>query len=65
MQQSVSQRYGDVAVIFHWLIAFLIIGLLAVGKYMTNLEPDDPVRFQLTQWHKSFGCYSLCLLLAG
>jgi len=61
MQQSVSQRYGDVAVIFHWLIAFLIIGLLAVGKYMTSLEPDDPVRFQLTQWHKSFGLTVLFL----
>jgi cytochrome b561/polyisoprenoid-binding protein YceI len=55
MGRSTPPRYGDTAIIFHWLIAFLIIGLLAVGKYMTGLEENDPVRFELTQWHKSFG----------
>ena len=50
-----SLRYDDVAVGFHWLIAFLIVGQLAVGKYMTGLEPGDSTRFVLTQWHKTFG----------
>ena len=45
MDRTIKQSYGDVAVIFHWLIAFLIIGLLAVGKYMTSLDDNDPVRF--------------------
>lgn len=61
MHITPKERYGDVAVIFHWLIAFLIIGLLAFGKYMTSLEENDPVRFQLTQWHKSFGITVLAL----
>ena len=61
MGRSSSLRYGDTAVIFHWLIAFFIIGLLAVGKYMTGLEENDPVRFVLTQWHKSFGITVLVL----
>ena len=50
-----SLRYDDIAVGFHWLIAILIVGQLAVGKYMTGLEAGDPVRFALTQWHKTFG----------
>lgn len=56
-----AQRYGDVAVLFHWLIAMLIIGLLAIGKYMVSLDDTDPVRFALTQWHKSFGLTVLLL----
>jgi|GEM_PF-66438 len=55
-------RYNDVAVLLHWTIALLILGLLAVGKYMTGLERDDGMRFVLTQWHKTFGI--LVLLLA-
>ncbi len=61
MGRSSSQRYGDIAVIFHWAIALLIIGLLIIGKYMTSLEENDPVRFVLTQWHKSFGITVLIL----
>ncbi|MFK7992783.1 MAG: cytochrome b/b6 domain-containing protein [Granulosicoccus sp.] len=61
MQKSAEQRYGDVAVIFHWLIAFFIIGLMAVGKYMVSLDDSDPIRFAFTQWHKSFGLTVLVL----
>lgn len=61
MGRSPGLRYGDTAVFFHWIIAFLIIGLLAVGKFMTQLEENDPLRFELTQWHKSFGVSVLVL----
>lgn len=61
MNRQAVSRYGDVAVLFHWLIAFFIIGLLAIGKYMVSLEDNDPVRFALTQWHKSFGLTVLVL----
>lgn len=61
MGRSNKARYGDVAVIFHWLIALLIIGLLAIGKYMGSLDENDPVRYALTQWHKSFGITVLLL----
>jgi len=54
-------RYNDVAVLLHWSIALLILGLLAVGKYMTGLERDDGMRFVLTQWHKTFGITVLLL----
>jgi len=61
MGRSPGLRYGDTAVIFHWLIAVFIIGLLVVGKYMTGLAENDPIRFELTQWHKSFGIVVLLL----
>ena len=55
------KRYTSVAISLHWLIAFFLIGLLAMGKYMTHLEEADPLRFILTQWHKSFGITVLFL----
>ncbi len=35
-----------------------------MGKYMTGLDEVDPLRFTLTQWHKSFGIMVLLLALA-
>ena len=54
-----NSRYSHVAIVLHWTMALLIIGMLAAGKFMTSLSEDDPLRFSLTQWHKSFG---LCIL---
>jgi len=53
--------YTHVAVLIHWVTALVIIGLLAVGKYMTGLEASDPLRFTLTQSHKTFGIMVLLL----
>lgn len=50
-----GDRYTGVAIGFHWLIAALIISMLAIGKWMTELDIENPLRFTLTQWHKSFG----------
>jgi len=50
-----------VSVTVHWLTAALIIGLLAMGKYMTTLPDTESLRFDLTQWHKSFGLTVLML----
>lgn len=60
-RDGIVPRYTDVAVLLHWAIALLILGLLAVGKYMTGLERDDGMRFVLTQWHKTFGITVLLL----
>jgi len=58
-----SKRYSGIAVGLHWLIAVLIVGMLAAGKWMTSLELDNPLRFIVTQWHKSFGITILILSL--
>jgi len=62
MSKTPVTRYSNIAISLHWLMAFLIIGMLVVGKYMHHLETTDPLRFTLTQWHKTFGV--LILLLA-
>lgn len=54
-------RYGTVAMILHWLIAFAIISLLVIGKYMHGLPDSDPDKFALYQSHKSFGITVLAL----
>lgn len=50
-----SGSWGLVSRLLHWLMAVLIVGLLALGTYMVNFEDDLVVRFELTQLHKSFG----------
>lgn len=59
-----GDRYTNVAVVLHWLIAFMVIGQLAGGFYMHNL-PDEQasLKFQLFQLHKSFGVTVLMLTL--
>jgi cytochrome b561 len=58
-----AQRYNGIAIGFHWTIAVLILGMLALGKYMVSLDEADPVRFVLTQWHKSFGIVAMVLII--
>lgn len=54
-------RYGAVAMTLHWLIAAMILGLVAVGFIMGDLENSDPNKFKLYQLHKSFGLTVLAL----
>jgi cytochrome b561 len=43
MNQSV-QRYNKVAIILHWLIGFMILGMLALGFWMSDLPKDAKVQ---------------------
>lgn len=60
---NTSQRFGAVSMTLHWVIAVMVIGLLCVGIYMTDLPDSDPNKFQLYQLHKSFGITVLCLMI--
>ena len=60
------ERYGTVAVAFHWLVALLLAGLVALGLYMVSL-PDagfDKRKIVLILYHKEFGILVLLLALA-
>jgi cytochrome b561 len=37
--ENTENRYGTVAILFHWSMALLVIGLAALGLYMVTL-PD-------------------------
>ncbi len=56
---STSARYSKIALLLHWLIALMIIGLIIFGLLMTN--PDMPNRFVMYQLHKSMGISVLIL----
>lgn len=61
MLQNSKSAFGWVTIILHWLIAVLILALLALGFVMRRLPLDPSLQFSLYQWHKSFGFTVLAL----
>jgi len=55
MLRNTRTGYGRIAILFHWTMALLIFGMLALGLYMTSLPIEDPDTFTLYQFHKSIG----------
>lgn len=60
--RNTEERYGAPAQLFHWGMALLIVGLLALGLYMEDL-PNSPDKIALYGWHKSFGATVLALAI--
>jgi len=57
-----TQSYRAVAKWLHWLIALLVLGMLGVGLYMTDMRLS-PQKIQLYMTHKSVGLTVLALML--
>ncbi|GKT18641.1 cytochrome b [Acidovorax sp. SUPP2522] len=55
-----SSRYGATAIALHWILGLALIGIFAVGLYMTGL-PFSPQRLKLYNWHKWAGVTILAL----
>jgi cytochrome b561 len=55
-------KYGAIAMLFHWLLALMIILALGLGWYMTGL-PFSLARVKLFNWHKWLGM-SILLIAA-
>lgn len=53
-------QFGPIAILLHWIMALLIIGLLYVGLYMVDL-PAGEDKFKLYDMHKAFGIVVLSL----
>lgn len=60
--KNTKNRYGSVAIFFHWVMAFLIIGLLALGIYMVQM-PISLQKLKYYGWHKEFGMLALMLVI--
>ena len=58
--KNTLQTYGVVAKIFHWVMAVLIVVLLAVGLIMADME-NSPDKFKLIGIHKEVGIVVLFL----
>jgi cytochrome b561 len=48
-------HYGLVSRFFHWVMALLILVMIGIGAYMTDLAKEDPLRAQLYSMHKAVG----------
>jgi len=55
-------HFGVIAILLHWIIAFLIIGLLILGLYMVEL-PISLEKLKLYGWHKEYGLLVLALAI--
>lgn len=61
--RTATDRYTGPAITLHWLIAALIIALIGVGWYMTDL-PKGPDRSWFFGLHKSLGLTAALLIIA-
>ena len=61
---NTETRWGAVARAFHWGMAVLIVAMLLGGTIMVAWPNEElATKFQLYQWHKSFGFVLFALLL--
>lgn len=62
--ENTEDRYGAIAILLHWSMAILVIGLAALGLYMVTL-PDvgfNTTKIELILFHKQIGVAVLVLL---
>ncbi|WP_133139381.1 cytochrome b [Legionella genomosp. 1] len=57
-----NDHFGLIAILFHWIMAILIIGLLIMGIYMVEL-PISLQKLKLYGWHKEYGLLALALVI--
>lgn len=66
MLKNSATEYGSMAKTLHWLMAAIILTLIAVGIYMADLPRESAEEkqyaFQLYDLHKSFGVVALALI---
>ena len=62
MLKNTQDSYGLITKIFHWLIAFAILGLITVGLSMTDM-PSSPEKYELYGMHKASGVMVLMLVI--
>jgi cytochrome b561 len=58
-----QERYTRTAIVLHWAMAAIIVGLIGLGFYMGGLPPS-PQKYALYDLHKSLGVLAVLLLAA-
>lgn len=56
-----QERYNGIAILFHWLIAVLIVGAFTMGLVMTDIPGITPTKLKYYSWHKWAGVTVLAL----
>ena len=62
MNSDERPRYTAVAISLHWLLAVLLLGMVALGFYMHDLRLS-PLKLRLVNWHKWIGVSVFLLAL--
>jgi cytochrome b561 len=60
--KNTSTHFGIITILFHWVMAVLILGMLTLGIYMTRI-PVSMQKLQYYGWHKEFGMLILMLAI--
>ncbi len=63
MWRNTDDRYGLIAVILHWTIAIVVVGLFALGLWMVELTYYDPWYKRAPDLHKGIGVLLALTLL--
>tara|TARA_B100002003_G_scaffold250194_1_gene288719 strand:+ start:3603 stop:4136 length:534 start_codon:yes stop_codon:yes gene_type:complete len=62
---SSSNQYNRLAIVFHWLLALLIILSMIIGKVVLERIPNsDPEKLNILQGHSIFGIIIGLLMIA-
>jgi cytochrome b561 len=59
---NTQRNWGTIAKLFHWLMALLVLGNLALGYWAVGLDPDASLRETAFYWHKTTGLTVLWLV---
>ncbi len=62
MSKNTISTYGLVTRLLHWVIGLIIIMLLCVGFYMTDLDPSDQ-KWEIYRLHKATGVIVLVFVV--
>ena len=63
MWRNTEEHYGLIAVILHWVMAVVVVGLFALGLWMVGLSYYDPWYRKAPEFHKGIGVLLFITLL--
>lgn len=59
--RPMQERYTYTAMLFHWLIAVLVVAAFTLGLVMTDIPGLTPTKLRYFSWHKWLGVTVLLL----
>ncbi|MBI3526493.1 MAG: cytochrome b [Betaproteobacteria bacterium] len=63
INSSGVSRYTTTAIVFHWVVAILVLAMLGLGLYMTGVPKGSPDRAFYFNLHKSIGVTTALLVI--
>ena len=61
--RNTRNRWGLIAILFHWLVALTVFGMFALGLWMTELDYYSPWYREAPDVHRSIGVLLMAVVL--